>query len=36
MDSRTDKPTIYMIPECDTEEDIREVLQDLCKEIFVR
>ena len=29
------EPTIYLIPECDTEEDVREVLQELCDEIFV-
>jgi hypothetical protein len=29
------EPTIYLIPECDTEEDVREVLQELCEEIFV-
>jgi hypothetical protein len=28
------EPTIYLIPECDTEEDVREVLQELCEEIF--
>ena len=28
------EPTIYLIPECDTEEDVRGVLQDLCEEIF--
>ena len=26
---------IYLIPECDTEEDVGEVLQELCEEIFV-
>jgi hypothetical protein len=29
------EPTIYLIPECDTEEDVRGVLQELCEEIFV-
>jgi hypothetical protein len=29
------EPTIYLIPECDTEEDIRGALQELCEEIFV-
>src|ERR1035437_9703716 len=29
------EPTIYLIPECDTEEDVREVLEELCEEIFV-
>ena len=27
-------PTIYLIPECDTDEDVVEVLRDLCEEIF--
>ncbi len=27
--------TIYLIPECDTEEDVHEVLRELCEEIFV-
>ena len=31
----TREPTIYLIPECDTEEDLREVLEELCEEIFV-
>jgi hypothetical protein len=29
------EPTIYLIPECDTEEEVRGVLQELCEEIFV-
>src|ERR1035438_5602040 len=29
------EPTIYLIPECDTEEDVREVLREVCEEIFV-
>ena len=29
------EPTIYLIPECDTGEDVREVLEELCEEIFV-
>jgi len=29
------EPAIYLLPECDTEEDIREVLAELCEEIFV-
>ena len=28
------EPTIYLIPECDTDEDVAEVLRDLCGEIF--
>ena len=28
-------PTIYLIPECDTEGDVRRVLRKLCREIFV-
>ena len=31
----TREPTIYLIPECDTEEDVQEVLRELCEEIFV-
>ena len=27
-------PTIYLIPECDTDEDVAEVLGELCEEIF--
>ena len=26
---------IYLIPECDTKDDVREVLEELCEEIFV-
>ena len=29
------EPTIYLIPECDTEADVHEVLRELCEEIFV-
>ena len=29
------EPTIYLIPECDTKDDVREVLEELCEEIFV-
>jgi len=28
-------PRIYLLPECDTEDDLREVLEELCEEIFV-
>jgi hypothetical protein len=28
------EPTIYLIPECDTEEDVAEALDKLCGEIF--
>jgi len=28
------EPTIYLIPECDTGDGIREILQELCEEIF--
>lgn len=28
------EPTIYLIPECDTDEDIAKVLHELCEEIF--
>jgi hypothetical protein len=31
----TREPRIYLIPECDTEEDVRDVLRELCEEIFV-
>ena len=30
----TREPTIYLISECDTDEDVTEVLRDLCEEIF--
>ena len=29
------EPTIYRIPECDSGDDVGEVLQELCEEIFV-
>ena len=29
------EPTIYLIPECDTEADVQQVLSELCEEIFV-
>ena len=28
------EPGIYLIPECETSEDVAEVLHDLCQEIF--
>ena len=28
-------PTIYLIPGCDSEEDVHEFLRELCEEIFV-
>ena len=28
------EPTIYLIPECDTDEDLAGVLRELCEEIF--
>lgn len=28
------EPTIYLIPECGTDEDVAEVLRELCEEIF--
>jgi hypothetical protein len=28
------EPTIYLIPECDTDEEVAEVLRELCEEIF--
>ena len=29
------EPSIYLIPECETDEDVARVLQGLCEEIFV-
>ncbi len=29
------EPSIYLIPECETDDDVARVLQDLCEEIFV-
>ena len=29
------EPTIYLIPECDKEEDVSDVLRELCEEIFI-
>ena len=28
------EPTIYLIPECDTSEDVADVLRELCEDIF--
>ena len=28
------EPTIYLIPECDTDEEVADVLRELCEEIF--
>jgi hypothetical protein len=28
------EPTIYLIPECDTNEELEDVLRELCEEIF--
>jgi len=28
------EPTIYLIPECDTDDDVADVLHELCEEIF--
>ena len=30
------EPTIYLIPECDTPDDVVEVLRELCDEIFTK
>lgn len=30
----TQEPTIYLIPECDTAEDVAKVLHEFCEEIF--
>src|ERR1700680_2544717 len=29
------EPTVYLIPECDTDEDVGEALRELCEEIFI-
>jgi hypothetical protein len=29
------EPTIYLIPECDTDTEVNEVLRGLCEEIFI-
>ena len=29
------EPKIYLIPECETSEDVADVLQELCEEIFI-
>ena len=29
------EPRIYLIPECETSEDVADVLQDICEDIFV-
>jgi hypothetical protein len=29
------EPTVYLIPECETSEQVAEVLQEFCEEIFV-
>lgn len=31
----TQDPTVYLIPECDTDEDVADILRELCEEIFV-
>jgi len=28
------EPTIYLIPECETDDDVTDVLRELCEEIF--
>ena len=28
------EPTIYLIPECDTDDDLAQVLHELCEEVF--
>jgi len=30
----TREPTIYLMPECDTDQEVAEVLRELCEEIF--
>jgi len=29
------EPTVYLVPECDTNEDVAQVLRELCEKIFV-
>lgn len=29
------EPTVYLIAECETSEEVREVLQELCEELFI-
>jgi len=29
------EPTVYLIPECDTDEDVADILRELCEEIFI-
>jgi len=29
------EPTVYLIPECDTNEDVADILRELCEEIFI-
>jgi hypothetical protein len=35
LDELEQDPTIYLIPECDTEREVRKALRKLCGEIFV-
>jgi uncharacterized membrane-anchored protein len=29
------EPTVYLIPECDTDEEVADILAELCEEIFI-
>jgi len=29
------EPTVYLIPECDTNEDVADILRQVCEEIFI-
>jgi hypothetical protein len=31
----TQEPTVFLIPECDTDEDVAVLLRELCEETFV-
>lgn len=30
------EPAVYLVPECDTDEDVGDVLRELCEEIFIQ
>ena len=30
------EPTVYLIPECDTDEEVADILGELCEEIFIK
>lgn len=35
LEDLVSEPTVYLIPECETSEEVAEVLQELCEKIFV-